>query len=268
MSDVDQRDSSRNRDVRMTTTNTAAYSEALERLRSAQKNTKGAPAYSRFVNRRAGRHLAALAYVLGLTPNAVTAISAAFSFAGIAVLALVSPSVPAGIAVTAALLIGYALDSADGQLARLRGGGSTSGEWLDHMVDATKISSLHLAVLVSYYRFFDLPSDAWLLVPVGFTVVGAVSFFGMTLNDLLRRNKASEKVITRSDTSSPLRALLVLPTDYGLLCLVFLLLGWPSLFFKAYSVLFFCCALFLVLAAVKWFGEMRAIDVAPALKSG
>ncbi|MGS0685680.1 CDP-alcohol phosphatidyltransferase family protein [Nakamurella sp. GG22] len=255
MTDVDQRDS------------TGSYREALERLRSAQKNTKGAPAYSRFVNRRAGRYLAAGAHLLGMTPNAVTAISAAFSFAAIAVLAVFGPSLLVGMAVTLGLVIGYALDSADGQLARLRGGGSTSGEWLDHMVDATKISSLHLAVLISTYRFFDLPSDAWLLVPVGFTVVGAVSFFGMTLNDQLRRNKSSEKVITRADTSSPLRALLVLPTDYGLLCFVFLLLGWPSVFFVVYGTLFFCCALFLVLAAVKWYRDMRAIDLAPSVQA-
>src|SRR5690606_41281534 len=85
------------------------------RLRYAQKSTKGAPAYSRFVNRKAGRVLAAAAYRIGATPNQVTAVSALFTYAGIAVIALVPPAPPVGILVTALLVVGYALDAADGQ---------------------------------------------------------------------------------------------------------------------------------------------------------
>ena len=55
------------------------------------------------------------------------------------------------------LVVGYAFDAADGQLARLRGGGIIAGEWLDHMVDAIKVASLHLAVLVGLYRFDAVP---------------------------------------------------------------------------------------------------------------
>ena len=236
-----------------------SYRAALDGLRSAQKSSKGAPAYSRFINRRLGRQLAAVAYRLGMTPNGVTAVSAAFSFAAIAGLALFEPTPILGLLVTLGLVIGYAFDAADGQLARLRGGGSSSGEWLDHMIDATKISSLHLAVLISAYQFFEL-DIAWLLVPIGFTIVAAVSFFGMTLNDQLRRNHGPARTAPAAQSSSPLRSLLVLPTDYGVLCLVFLALGWPTLFFAAYTALFACCAIFLVLAARKWFGDMRALD--------
>ena len=258
----------------MTTTTAAAnrdrsradgYSAALQRLGSAQKSAKGAPAYSRFVNRRLGRYLAALAYVLGLTPNTVTAISGAFSFAGIAVLALVAPSWWVGIIVMLCLVIGYALDSADGQLARLRGGGSTAGEWLDHMIDATKISSLHLAVLIAAYRWFEFDSAAWLLVPIGFTVVAAVSFFGMILNDQLQRAHQVGKppAITAAGAPSTLRSLLVAPTDYGVLCLSFLLLGAPPVFFAVYCVLFAGSLGYLLLAAVKWFRVMQGLDARP-----
>ena len=132
------------------------YRATVARLAGAQKTTKGAPAYSRFVNRPAGRGLAAVAYLLGMTPNMVTAVSAAFSFAGIGVLIFWHPSALTGMIVCLCLALGYAFDAADGQLARLRGGGSISGEWLDHMVDATKISALHLAVLIGVYRFFPV----------------------------------------------------------------------------------------------------------------
>ena len=123
---------------------------------------------------------------LGLTPNAVTGISALLSFSAIAVLALVPPAWWIGLLVAVLLVLGYAFDSADGQVARLRGGGSSAGEWLDHVVDAVKIAALHLAVLVGAYRFFDLGSRGWLLIPIGFVLVANVTFFGMILNDLLR----------------------------------------------------------------------------------
>ncbi|GGL87444.1 CDP-alcohol phosphatidyltransferase family protein [Nakamurella endophytica] len=239
----------------------ATYRDTVEALARAQKTSKGAPAYSRFVNRPLGRRIAAAAFRLGMTPNQVTAISAAWSFAGIAVLALIRPSWPIGLVVAACLVLGYAFDAADGQLARLRGGGSPSGEWLDHMVDATKISSLHLAVLISFYRFVDLPARAFLLVPIGFAVVAAVMFFGMTLNDLLRRTVTARtgRTIERGTTSG-LRSLLVVPTDYGLLCVVFLLLGAPVVFAWVYLAIFAANAGFMALAAVKWFTDMKSLS--------
>ncbi|MFE3287575.1 CDP-alcohol phosphatidyltransferase, partial [Streptomyces sp. NPDC059233] len=45
---------------------------ALRELRGAQKSAKGVSLYSRFVNRPAGRYLAAASYAVGLTPNQVT----------------------------------------------------------------------------------------------------------------------------------------------------------------------------------------------------
>ena len=245
---------------------TMKYRESLHALKSRQKSGKGAPAYSRFVNRRLGRYLAAAAYQVGLTPNAVTALSALCSFAAIALLAVLPPSIPLAITVTAGLVLGYALDSADGQLARLSGGGSVSGEWLDHMIDCAKLSSLHLAVLISLYRTVELPNPAWLLVPIGFTVVAAVAFFAMILNDQLRRVKGlpsgQDATAQPGLAASTLRSLLVIPTDYGVLCLTFVLLGWPIAFFTAYTVLFAGSTGYLFLACVKWFREMRALDTA------
>jgi len=231
--------------------------ETLARLGGAQKGALGAPANSRFVNRRMGRFLAALAFHAGLTPNAVTGISAAFSAVGIALLALVAPSWPMGVGVAACLVVGYALDSADGQLARLRGGGSPAGEWLDHFVDAVKTSSLHLALLIGLYRFQPVERGPLLLVPVGFCLVAAVLFFATMLNEALR---AQHGAATRAQYSgarpSVLRSLVVVPTDYGLLCWTFVLLGAPAVFLSVYAFLFVVMAAYLALAAVTWFNEM------------
>jgi phosphatidylglycerophosphate synthase len=234
--------------------------QALDRLSSAQKGSRGAPAYSRFVNRRLGRFLAATAFCLGWTPNAVTALSAACTLTGIALLALVPASGLGGVAVAACLVLGYALDSADGQLARLRGGGSPAGEWLDHMVDSVKIASLHLALLVGLYRFDPLGRTAWLLVPLGFSVVSVVLFFATLLNEALRnRSGVATRATPSASRPSTLRSLVVVPTDYGLLCVAFVLLGAPVAFAAVYTALFCATAAYLLLALPKWFREMDGL---------
>lgn len=242
----------------MTVTGTRySYTQAAAALERAQKSNKGAPAYSRFVNRKLGRYLAAGAYRMGLTPNQVTMISAAFTFSGIALIALVPPSPLLGVAICAALVVGYALDAADGQLSRLLRKSSVAGEWLDHVIDSLKVSSLHLAVLVAVYRHFALP-EAFLLVPIGFAAVAAVLFFTSILNDLLRRTKS----VPREHEANPsiVRALLVAPTDYGLLCVVFLLFGFAEAFAAVYTLLFLGTAGYLALGLVKWFKDMGALD--------
>ncbi|GAA1979461.1 CDP-alcohol phosphatidyltransferase family protein [Amycolatopsis minnesotensis] len=232
------------------------FTETLERLPSAQKSAKGAPAYSRFVNRRAGGYLAAAAYHLGRTPNQVSAISAAFTFTGIAVIALAPPVPVTGFAVCLALVAGYAFDAADGQLARLRGGGSLAGEWLDHVIDALKIATLHLSVLVSAYRFSDLPKG-FLLVPIGFSVVASVQFFALILNEQLRHRAGAARL--PGGKPSPVRSLLVVPTDYGVLCLGFALLGFPAVFEPLYGLLFAANAAFLAAALPKWYRDARGL---------
>lgn len=237
--------------------------DTLRRLGAAQKGrARGAPAYSVYVNRPVGRVLAAFAYRLGLSPNQVTLVSAAFTFAGILIIALAPITVLSGILIWLLLALGYAWDSADGQVARLRGGGSLAGEWLDHFVDAVKISSLHLAVLVGLSRVEGLP-QAWLLVPLAFTIVANTTFFAMILNDLLKGKRGIASAHGRGG-ASVVRSLLLLPTDFGVLLLAFVLWGWTPVFLGAYTLLLLAATAFLVLAAAKWFREMSAIDRVPS----
>jgi phosphatidylglycerophosphate synthase len=235
------------------------FTEALKSLSAAQKTSKGAPAYSRYVNRRLGRYLAALAFTLRLSPNQVTAISAAFTFFGIGLLVSLPPTAAGSIAVTLLLVTGYALDSADGQLARLTGGGSAAGEWLDHVVDAFKDGSIHLAVLVCWWRFYDL-EDRWLLVPLVFQVVVTVHFFSTLLIDQLRRARRKDHAVLMSGDghSSVWYSLAVIPTDFGFLCLVFAVLWLPAIFVAVYTALMAASTLFLVLGLIKWYREVKS----------
>lgn len=240
------------------------FAAAHNQLRTAQKNSRGAPVYSRFINRPLGRVLAAAAYVLRGSPNGVTALSAVFTFSGIAVLAVLTPSLWVGVVVAVLLIIGYALDSADGQLARLLGGGSPEGEWLDHVVDSAKLATIHLAVLVSMYRHFEGVSW-WLLVPLAFSAVQSVHFFGMIVTDLVLREHhyrsgAGEpyRASVLGDAHSTVLTIARIPVDYGLLCLGFVLLGAYPLFLGLYTFMAIASAGYLVLAAGRWFRQVRA----------
>lgn len=231
-----------------------SYRGAVERLASAQKSAKGVSLYSRYVNRPVGRVLAAGAYRAGLTPNQVTLVSAAFSYGAVAALAAAAPSWGLAAAVYAALALGFAFDSADGQLARLLGAGGPAGEWLDHVVDCAKITAVHAAVLITFYRHFALPGDTWLLLPLGFQLAAVMIFFGGLLTDKLKPKPPAAPA-----APSRLRAVALLPVDYGVFCAVFLLLGSQDAFRYAYLALFAVHAVFLAAFLAKWFRELRRV---------
>jgi phosphatidylglycerophosphate synthase len=238
------------------------FGYARSRLIGAQKSTASVPAYLRFVNRKAGGLLAAAAYALRLTPTQVTLLSSAVSFCGIAVLVLHRSSVPAGIAVSLLLLLGYALDSADGQLARVRGGGSKAGEWLDHVADVAKISSLHCAVAIAVLRYFNLDSLLYLAVPVIFLVANVTQFFGMMLRDKLTEGGRASLAPTGS--SSLLVAFVLLPLDHGSLALAFLVLGVHTLFLWCYGLLALCTVLFAARSLTKAYRGLLEAEFEPA----
>ncbi|UYG18188.1 CDP-alcohol phosphatidyltransferase family protein [Brachybacterium huguangmaarense] len=238
---------------------TLSYVDSYRQLAAAQKGRgRGAPAYSLYVNRPAGRVLAAAAHARGLTPNQVSAISATFTVVAIVLLAAVPASVWIGIVVWILLALGYAFDSADGQVARLRGGGSVAGEWLDHVIDAFKAVALPLAAAVGWYRFFPLNSEAWLLVPLLLAVATTVEFFGMILNDLLRARQGVPQA-TEQGGSSMRRSLMGLPTDYGVVCFSFVFWGFPAVFVGIYSLLTLAEVLYVALALPIWFRRMKTL---------
>lgn len=251
----------------------SSYGAAVDLLGSVQKPGHGVPAYTRYVNRTWGRRLAALSYLVGLTPNQVTVTSGLVSLVGIVTLAIVEPGPVAALVVTSTLLFGYALDSADGQLARLRGGGSPAGEWLDHVVDAVRLPAMHIAVAVGIYRFgSDRLPEWYLLVPLGYLLVAVVRFFANMLTEqlLAARGRAvscpvsSPRVARPPSRRSLARSLVLLPTDYGTLCIAFALLVSLPLFAWGYGALFAVNAAWLLLTLRR---RYRAV-AAPASGTG
>lgn len=243
-----------------------SFADIVRRLSAAQKSSVGVSVYSRWINRPIGRCLAAAAFKLGATPNQVTLVSAVLTLTGIALLAVVPAGVATGVAVCCLLVLGYATDSADGQLARLRGGGTLAGEWLDHVVDSVKMASLHLAVLIGWYRFFDLPSGSLLLVPLAFAIESSVFFFALILSEQLRRaatGDRSRRATIAQRRRQRLQALAVLPAEYGLHCWMFLLWGVPGAFLPLYVTLAAVNVALLAIGLARWFREMRHLAPTP-----
>lgn len=236
---------------------TMTFTAALRELRTAQKTSKGVSLYSRHINRPLGRVLAAAAFRAGLTPNRVTLLSALVSYAALAAVALLPPSWALAAGVYAGLVLGFALDSADGQLARLRRESSAVGEWLDHVVDAAKITALHAVVLITFYRHFDLPHDGWLLLPLLFQLAAVVIFFGGLLREKLKPAPKPAPGAPAPPPPSRVRAVALLPVDYGVLCALFLLLGSQTAFRLGYLALCAAYVLFCAAFLTKWFCELR-----------
>jgi phosphatidylglycerophosphate synthase len=240
-----------------------SLSEIMAALRAIQKSNRGAGGYARWVNRRIGRLFAAIAFKAGFTPNQVTIVSALFTFPAIVFIAVFQPTLWTGVIIALMLEIGFALDAADGQLARLRGGGSPAGEWLDHVVDSFKCSAFHVAILICWFRFYDLPNDALLLIPIVFGLQYTVFYFTIMLTEQLRRSASGITSSSRPKTNEPapiLRSIIVLPNDYGILSLSLVLLGFPVLFFWFYTLMTLINIVFLLGALPKWYREMVALS--------
>ncbi|MEV4686983.1 CDP-alcohol phosphatidyltransferase family protein [Microbacterium sp. LWH3-1.2] len=230
------------------------FREALGSLSSSQKTRAGVSLYSRYINRPVGRVFAAAAASAGVSPNGVTAVSALCTALGLIVLVLSPAGWVTGLAVAILLALGFALDSADGQVARLTGRGSLAGEWLDHVVDAGKMVAVHAAVLIAAAAQ-GLLAGAWLLLPLAYMLVAVVLFSGMTIFELLRRTRPHQADPPRSP--STIRALGLLPADYGVLALAFLLWGSSQIFFAVYAALGALTALITIALLIKWFRVLQ-----------
>ncbi len=210
------------------------YSAALEALKSKQKSGAGVPGYTRWLNRRGARYLAAGAYRLGLSPDAVTMLSAAVSLSAMAALMLAPRTPLLGIAVAAGLALGYLLDSADGQVARLSGRGGPAGEWLDHVVDSVRMPALHVSVAVALYLHEGRSLLA--LLALGYALLTVGQFFSQILAEQLARNSGHDPV--RPQGSGITQSIVLLPTDTGVLCWIFVLWGFSPVFAVAYAAMF------------------------------
>lgn len=229
------------------------YRANVVTLQRAQKSGAGVPAYMRWVNRWLGRRIAAAAVVVGLTPNGVTAVSALCSLAGL-ILLVAAPAGPGtGLAVALLLALGFACDSADGQLARLTGAGGPAGEWVDHVVDAIRTPLTHVAVAVAVV--VHRPETTWLAgVALAYSVVAAGQFMSQILAEQLVRQRGGEP----PEPSGVRKSIALIPTDTGTLCWSFALWGAPVVFAAVYAALFAINTVYALVSMRRKYRKLRA----------
>jgi phosphatidylglycerophosphate synthase len=227
---------------------TMSFRQAWATIGAAQKPGDGVPAYTRWVNRRAARVVASAAVATGVGPNTVSFVSFLLSLLGLAAfLTLHTQTMLAGAVAAVLLALGYVLDSADGQVARLTGRSSKQGEWLDNLLDAARVPAIHVTVLlVATWSGSALGVAAAAL----FVPVAAAQFMSQILGEQLRKDQRRPAVRrwTPADTSAEgatgstrrgmFQSVFLLPTDTGALCWLFLAWAWPPLFFALYALLF------------------------------
>ena len=267
----------------------ATFRESFNQLKQAQKTRKGVPLYLLYVNRPAGRTVAAALRNTALTPNHVTLAGAVLTYGSLAWLAFGASANLSSALVGVLLAVGYILDSADGQLARLQGASSAFGEWLDHALDNGRITVMHIAAFCFLARTTDYDHIALAAACGLFLLSSSCIFFGGALLDQLRRNARAagmsraagmpgaagaagrgdrnrQNIQGGTPENNPqnnrrmlVRSVVTLPVDYGMTCLAFLLLPWPGLFLAAYLVLAAAHVLMLAAFLPKWRAELLAL---------
>lgn len=103
------------------------------------------------------------------------------------------------------------------------------------------------------------------LIPLLFTLQATVFYFAIIVTDLLERGAGVKKAATppAGERAPVLTSLLGIPVDYGVLCLVMVLLGWYPVWRLAYTALAVLGTALLLMQLVRWFLRIRRADAMP-----
>lgn len=196
-----------------------------------------------------GAFFAFLASRVGLTPNHLTLLSGVLVSVAMAVMLYgTGKSVIWSLLVVFLSVISYALDCADGQLARATKQCSKYGAWLDHVLDAGKIFLVNFCVgwmLITKPHLFEMSQSLGFMAMAVNITGAALYFFAWNYKVMI----AGEGLISRlSDEASSNRVRLMKFyhqfTDYGWFPLIFFLLAFPVKFAQVY--LLYGCGTFLL----------------------
>lgn len=197
-----------------------------------QKSGPGTPAYTRYVNRFFGRVLTALVSIFNISPNSVTLISGIITYSAFILLLIIDLTIVYSIGFVFLLIVGYALDSVDGQLSRLKKQGSNFGEWFDHTLDAIKIPLGHATAILLIVTSLEVNEYYLIYFLVILSVSGGVFLSGILKSKLIKTD--SNK--TNQNNDSFIKSILMLPVDYGTFMLLFIFAFDISLFLVAYLI--------------------------------
>ncbi|HEX5542011.1 MAG TPA: CDP-alcohol phosphatidyltransferase family protein [Micromonospora sp.] len=192
---------------------TTLVEPARPRAADFYRTNRGGGLFSEAISQRIGAVIALGAERLGLTPTALTLANLVIGLSvSITAVVLAGPvaagSVPAwgvGLLVLVGWQLAYALDCADGQLARVTGQGSPAGARLDVLCDVA--AQVGLATVLSVTAVAQRPGT-----PVWLLTVFAGSLLVNLLTSVLQSGASAASMVP--STSLPVR-LIKLIRDYG-----------------------------------------------------
>jgi len=231
--------------------------ENFRKLDNSQKKGSGTPVYTRYVNRFIGRLLAAIFATFNISPNTVSFFSAGLTFISF-VLFLLMPSITIleSSILVLVLYFSYALDSADGQLARLLSRQSKQGEWLDHFLDALKIPFSHGVAILFIISKIETITYTHLVFFLVIISLSSANFLSNILKSKLLVSKNSETT-TMSHKTNIVRSVLTLPLDYGFFITIFLFAYEINIFSTIYYFYGIVLILYSILLFFKTWRELK-----------
>ncbi len=189
--------------------------------------------YTRIINRPLGLYLAKR--LTFFSPDAVTL--AAFAILTIACILL--PKLANtwwAFIIWPMLVLNYALDSADGQLARVQGSQSLRGEWLDHTLDGTRIVLINCAFLVavvlsSDFKLIHIGMTAFVICILSQVTIYVASNFRV----FILKTRLGNELEGIDGLMGTVKKVLAAPADFGLFIIVSIFLVDLKLFVPIYA---------------------------------
>lgn len=185
---------------------THAHTVTVETILS--RYTRDSFAFTRMVSQRLGAVVTVIGLPRNWRPASVTIAAAALGLVTSAMVVLLGGGPVAAVVAVVGWQAAYALDCADGQLARASGRTSEAGAALDLSGDWLSRLGVMAALLVAVERGFDVPA-AWVAVL-------ATGLLSSLYHEALNRTGAVEDL-----ARSRLRGVLGLARDPGVILLVF-----------------------------------------------
>ena len=186
---------------------------------SLRYSAGGHPA-TRVISQPAGAVLAWSGLRLGLSPNIVTGIALLTSLLASAAYALLDPGSQAMLTCIVLTQLGYALDCADGQLARATQRTSRLGAWLDVYCDYLAVLALSFAVIARLEYAGELPQPGILVVVLFFTFGRVSSLYSSTMARLWRSAEQKSEAARKSAARTLLTLAIDTPVTLLTICLL------------------------------------------------
>lgn len=230
--------------------NQARHTQSVWKQLVASSKKSKTGIYTYYVNRNAAIPVTWLMWKIGLTPNAVSLISFTVTHVALALLIALGASAPVAIGAYLLLVLGYILDSSDGQLARVSGKISRLGEWIDHSFDIIKLLTINMTLGYVVIQA-AVAADQSLTLPflaVGLNLLSQPAhFFIVNMKIMLLGIQGPETDLRQMSPATVLALLIRHGADYGLFIMIVLLLPWQEVFVPVY--LLYGCFYFVLLVA-------------------